>query len=236
MEEEIGIEENNIEENLDSENKNIEEPENEEKKTKSNKKTRIERDIENLNYSAKQLMALPENAEFKHSILSSLEHIKKRKFLDEKEVYLELEKIAKKTMFQTDRNILDIKEYIYILDQIQAAKDRVSALYQQAVSDNNLVERVYNKLYKVWTGKFSKLSSDKRREGEAELILSWMWFTKIERKNILTYVKIFHENLNSKSEVVSRKITIHQESNRIVGGYYQQSPKEDFLNSEKSDV
>lgn len=215
---------NAIEEALDGQ---LESEENKkEKKKNSLKKTRIEQDLENLNYSAKDLMTLPENLEFKHTVQKVVEHLSKMSFLDEVEVQQEINKFAEKTAFAMNKDVVDIKEYLRLLDNIQVAKDRISALYQQALSQNNFVETLYLNLFKVWTGKFSKLSSDKRREGEAELILSWMWYTKIERKNVVTSLKTFHDNLNSKSDIVSRKITIHQEANRILGSYSQYSPEQ----------
>jgi len=198
----------------------------EEEKEKPKKRTRLEVDLENLNYSAKELMSLPENEDFKIVLQKAMERLTAKHFLSESKVQEDLDVFAETTAFSA-KDVINIREYETILNEIQKAKDRVSNLYYTAISENNFVNDLYDCLLKVWTGKFSKLSSDKRREGEAELILSWIWFTKIERKNIVTMLKLFHENLNSKSEIVSRKITIYQEANRIGGSYVQYSPEDE---------
>lgn len=191
----------------------------------SRKKTRLEQDLENLNCSVKDLMERPENAEFKDLIQRVMKKIGRKQFLEDNEIQKELNILREQTNFSIEDDFPDLNYYRDALNRIQNAKDRVSALYERALAEHNLIDSVYDALFKTWTGKYSKLSSDKRREGEAEQVLSWMLFTRIDRKNNMSILKTFHEHLTSKSDVISRKITIFLENNRILGSSTNFNPE-----------
>jgi len=184
--------------------------------TKKVKKTKTEKDLEHLSLTAKELISLSENKEFLNLIQKTILRLKSTQFLTEDLVCKEILYFSNLTSFNFG-TVPSLEMFSQSLDKIQQAKDRISDLYQRSLSEYNSVETTYNSLFKIWTGKFSKLSSDKRREGEAEFILSWILFLRIERKNILNSLKIFYENLISKSDTVSRKITINQELNKLIG-------------------
>ena len=90
-------------------------------------------------------------------------------------------------------------------------------ILSKVYSDYHVVNESYENLYRMWIGKFSRLSSDKKREGEAEYLLSFLSEKRTERSNFFNEVRSASKNLSEKMEALSRKITIIQEVHKIIG-------------------
>ena len=192
---------------------------------RSVRKTLKEKDESFLDMTAEELINRPESLQFKKILLRKLEIIKNHKMRDIEQTRKEVE--GMNIDISVDMaNDTDIELYNRIMEIIQGFRDRIHHILSQAYSDFCVVEEAYNNLYRMWTGKFSRLSSDKRREGEAEYILSELSEKRRERENFYSEIRNASKNLNDKMEVVSRKVTIIQEVHKILGFSTQKDDKD----------
>jgi hypothetical protein len=88
----------------------------------------------------------------------------------------------------------------------------------QAQSDLLWIKKTHERLYAEWVGKYSEQKSDKKREGEAEEILNFFFNERMKRDEIFNLIKNKYDLLNSKLELVSRKITIALDNRKIFAG------------------
>jgi hypothetical protein len=77
-----------------------------------------------------------------------------------------------------------------------------------AQADYNRIENAYESLLKIWVGKFSSSSSDKKREGEAEMILYFLLVERTKRKELYEMAKHKFNLFTFKMDAISRKISI----------------------------
>ena len=70
------------------------------------------------------------------------------------------------------------------------------------------MKTAYDTLKDMWIGCYSKLTSDKKREGEAERILSFLVQERLLRKEIHSLVKSKFNLMQGKMDAVSRHITL----------------------------
>lgn len=175
------------------------------------------KDLEILDKSVNELLNLNENEPFKFILVHFLKKIiSKKPFLDPEHVKQEMEKMNVSLSFSIVSED-DLSAYYNIIDTIQGYRDRLTELLNRAENEFVFLDSNYEHLYKMWTGKFSRLSSDKRREGEAEYILHFMFDEKETRRCLYNNIKNVYVNMKNKMDAVSRKITIYQEVRRFWG-------------------
>jgi hypothetical protein len=118
----------------------------------------------------------------------------------------------------------DIELNCTIIDMIQGYKDRLTALYCKAERDYELIEGNYQSLVKMWCGLFSQLSSDKKREGEAEMLFGFLDPERKKRAEVFSTIKQHLKNMSDKFFSISRKAAIHEHVYRLVGTGYIDQP------------
>ena len=199
-----------------TEEKTEDKAENKDKKTEK-PKTRREHDMDFLPLHKHELV--DKVPFFKDILMDCVRRIKNHNFLDVEDAEKEVDFLAENTdIYYHLEDDLDFGIYISAMDDVQKARDTMTTIYSRAYSDHSIMNGFYNHLFKIWTGKFSNLSSDKRREGEAEYILHLLYAEVIRRENFLNKVKNYYYNLGNKMEAISRKITTIQMMHKLVGG------------------
>ena len=179
-------------------------------------KIAVNEKIDFLSDDVNETIATVETLPFKEILCDTLIKIKDRKFLNGIDVSQEVKEMDI-NILGTKNEIEDLELYTNFIDKISAFRGRLTPILSKAHSDFLFVEKHYESLYKSWVAKFSKLGSDKKREGEAEYILRFMLDERILRENLYNSVKNVMNSLNGKMEAVSRKITIMQESHKLIG-------------------
>lgn len=184
-------------------------------------------ELEFLNKDINDILKDPSNYEFKKILIKTIEDLRAYKpYLDKDKVEEELDYIRENVSIEVEiENEADLELYNKIFDSLQAYRDRVVSLLTKAETESYLFDTYYNHLLKIWMGKFSKLNSEKRREGEAEYILDFMFKEKEQRKALHNSLKSFLNNIDRKKETVSRKFSIIQEVHRVIGISYGDSPE-----------
>lgn len=157
-----------------------------------------------------------DNESFKDLLIESSFQMKNRKYLDIKKVKEESGKIAIGISLNLEEDT-DIELFNEIIDKIQALRDRLAKLFAIAQSDFHFLDKTYIHLFKIWVGNFSKQKSNDKREGEAELILHFMFKELIDREDLFNYLKNILQNMNFKMEALSRKITVLQQVHKVIG-------------------
>lgn len=181
------------------------------------KKTKKEQDLEVIEAGIQDLLNDPKNIDFRKNLSKAILFLKTLEpFLDYGEIKKEISKIEFNTRNMSTYDD-DLHEYADILGILQGYRDRISSIFSRAENEYTILEEYYNSLKIQWTGKFSRLSSDKRREGEAEFILSFFIQKRLKSKILFNYVKNSYKNISNKIEVISRKYTVISESNKITG-------------------
>lgn len=118
----------------------------------------------------------------------------------------------------------DIELNCQIIDIIQAYRDRLTQIYIDAERDFGIIEMNYTSMYKMWVGVCSRLSSDKKREGEAEMLLAPYNEEREKRKQLALAVKNHMKNMSDKFFSISRKAAIHEHVYKLVGTGYIEQP------------
>lgn len=187
-------------------------------------KSKKEQDNNFLGKTVNELLSTPEVEPFKKMILKDIKKIKEYEpFLDPKKTYAEIESINPNIALELISDD-DIEIYTHILDEIQGYLDRLTYLSNRAEREHSCIKYYYDHLYLMWVGKFSRLSSDIKRKGEAEYILDFMFDQLVERSNLLNTIQGITKNLANKKDTVSRKVTIIQETHRIIGSAVGEAP------------
>src|ERR1035437_8743397 len=158
----------------------------------------------------KDLLNEPENQEFKIHVLDFIENIKKRDFLSYQDIKKEIEEIHPHSINLNDYDIDDSNLGMYkkIINDIDAQRSRVAEIMSHAGADFLWIDSMFESLFRIWAGKFSKQSSDKKREGDAESVLSFILIEKIRRKELLDLAKNKFFLLGAKMEAISKKTII----------------------------
>jgi len=159
------------------------------------------------------------NESFKDLLIESSLQMKSRKYLDIKKVKEEAGKMSVGIGLNLEEDT-DIELYNEIIDKIQSLRDRLARLFAIAQSDFHFLDKTYDHLFKIWVGSFSKQKSSDKREGEAELILHFMFKELINREDLFNYLKSILQNMNFKMEALSRKITVLQQVHKVIGSMY----------------
>lgn len=161
----------------------------------------------------KDLLNEPENQEFKIHVLDFIENIKNRDFQNFAAVKKEINEIHPHSIDLNDYNIDDVELRMYdkVINDIDSQRSRVSEIMSRAQADFLWIDSMFESLFKIWVGKFSKQSSDKKREGDAESILSFILIEKIRRREIFDLAKNKFMLLSSKMDAISRKVAIATE-------------------------
>lgn len=167
-----------------------------------------------------EILNKDENLSFKSALIDTMDFLKTRSFLNYEKIVKELNSIRKNSIdideyYKVDH---DLSMYIRIINDIDGYRSRVSDIFSRAQGDLYSIDKAYDSLYKIWSGRFSKQSSDKKREGEAEYILHFLFEERIKRKDLHDMAKTKYNMLSAKMEAISRKITIAQELLKIVPG------------------
>lgn len=173
-----------------------------------------EEDYDDLTFiaikSVKETLNEEKNVEYKEMLISSFCMLKKRGFLNYDNVRKEIVSIRKNSIriedYVTDDT--DLGMYHRIMNDIDQYRSRLSDIMSYTMADQYWIEKTYETLFNIWVGKFSSLSSDKKREGEAEMILFFLMPEKIRRKELYELAKNKFQQLNLKMETLSRKATI----------------------------
>jgi len=181
--------------------------------------------VEELNFlsseEAKILVKDPLVKGFKSILLSYVNFLRERHPLNIKQINDELSQMKKKSI-NLNKYISsgsEIEDYHRLINDIDQQRSRVIELTSKAQSDYNNIHEIHNNILSIWKGIFSKLSSDKKREGEAELIAEFLFLHEIKRKELFEALKSKLHDLTSKMDAVSRKITIAQETRKLFPGY-----------------
>ena len=173
------------------------------------------RDEEMFSLDAKEILNIPENRVFKERLGRFIIEYKKRDFLEQEEIDKAIEDTEIDITLSID-NEEDIEIFNEQIDKVQKARDKFIKILNRANADYKFVSRWFEHFYEVWKGKFNRLSSDKKREGEAEFILSLMIDDLIRCDRMNDQAKSIYKNLNDKYESISRKITVIQELYKIL--------------------
>lgn len=174
------------------------------------------RDEEFLSLDAKEILDLDYNKVFKDRLYEFIALYRDYDFLTEETI----ENFINKSDIDITLSIEnegDIEIFNDQIDKIQRAKDEFMPILNKAYRDYKFVTRWFEHFHAVWSGKFSRLSSDKKREGEAEFILGFMIKDMIRCDAMYENAKSIFKNLLDKYEEVSRKITVIQEVFKIFG-------------------
>lgn len=118
----------------------------------------------------------------------------------------------------------DIEMNCDLIDMIQGFRDRLTQLYVEAERDFGIIEMNYNAMYKMWVGVCSQLSSDKKREGEAEMLFVSYNEEREKRKQLVLAIKTHMKNMSDKFFSISRKAAIHEHVYKLVGTGYIDHP------------
>ena len=113
----------------------------------------------------------------------------------------------------------DLELFNEQLNLIQAYRDRATNLFSKAENEFNVFENEYIHLCKAWIC-HSKQGSDKKRESEAEYLFDFIFKAKEDRRSVYNLLKRYVENLNKKTETISRKASIIQEAHKVIGIMY----------------
>jgi len=153
------------------------------------------------------------NREYREMLVSSVEFLNGRKFLNYNKTISELSKVSIHSVNLDDYREEDsnIGMYARIINDIDNSRSRISNIMAYAQADLYWVEKTYETLFKVWVGKFSKMTSDKKREGEADQVLFFLLSERIKRKELIDTAKNKFNLMNAKMDAISRKITIASE-------------------------
>ncbi|MDO8609302.1 MAG: hypothetical protein Q7R95_02025 [bacterium] len=110
----------------------------------------------------------------------------------------------------------DIELYTEYIDRIQSNRDRMLSLLNLSDSDCLFFDLSYDYLHKLWTSRFSKATSQDKRDSEADIILHFFVKERAKRKLLHDKIKRVAYNLNEKMEAISKKIYIYNQVYRIV--------------------
>ena len=153
------------------------------------------------------------NLDFKEALIDMMIMLNKRCFLDADKVKEEIFNITDHSInvddYETDSN--DLITYHKIINDLDQSRSRLSELLSDAESDFECVKTAYDTLKNMWIGCYSKQTSDKKREGEADRILFFLIGERIKRKEVFSLVKEKFTLIKNKMDSVSRHITIDLE-------------------------
>lgn len=161
---------------------------------------------------------------FKEKLIDFIEDMHGRKFLNKADISQEIRDMKVDVIVEKTDDY-DIESYIPLLNVITGFRDRLTSILSRAHAEHLYIEKKHEALFNAWFARFSKLSSDKKREAEAEYVLDFLLNERLERENLFNYVKNSVANMNSKYEVVSRKISIVHEVHKAVGASYVDTQK-----------
>lgn len=171
----------------------------------------------------KEYLKKPEHAGFVPIFSEKIQIIKNHAFLSYEDTLKEIENMNIPIHIEMAAED-DIELNCTIIDIIQGYKDRLTTLYCQSERDYEVIEGCYQSLVKIWVGMFSQLSSDKKREGEAEMIFGFLDPQRRLRTEVFSTVKQHLKNMSDKFFSISRKATIHEHVYRLIGSGYLDRP------------
>lgn len=180
-------------------------------------KTKRDADLDYLNLDVKQLMNLPENVEFRKIFIEAVSLFKDRHFQDIKKIKNEVEFYNNYPIIVDLEQDTEIEIYNHTMDVLQSYRDRLTTIISDTYADWNFIKKIYDDILEIWTGRFSKLSSDRRREAEGKFILHFLLKDRIERENLYKNVENVSMNITNKIEIVSRKISVLQIVYKVMG-------------------
>jgi len=213
MEEEKAITEDNQSEEIDNS-----------VKTKSKASSKKDQDIAFLEKDVNELLGDDHNRSFKEKLVQKILNLKCY------QPYLDIDRVESEiNSFRVDTNVVlevegDIEIYTFLMETIKGYKERLFFLYNRAEKEYNLIENTYNHLFRMWVGKFSRLSSEKRREGEAEFILDFMFIEREKRRMIYNLVKNSLDQMTDLQSLCSRKVSVIQEVHKVIGNMTMDNP------------
>lgn len=175
--------------------------------------------------SMKEFLTSDYDQRYKEPFLKRLKALKefKENALDYDEIMEELDSMNIPIAVEMSSDD-DIELNCQIIDMIQAYRDRLTQIYIDSERDFGIIEMNYTSMYKMWVGVCSKLSSDKKREGEAEMILAPYNEEREKRKQLVLAVKNHMKNMSDKFFSISRKAAIHEHVYKLVGTGYIEQP------------
>ena len=182
----------------------------------------IDKDLDFLDTEeAIELVGKIDNESFKSILISDVTFLKERNTLNIEKIEDEIFNMKKHSINLADYvpEGDEIENYHRLINDIDQQRTRVVELTMMAQNDYNGIHSIYNQLISIWKGSFSGLGSDKKREGEADMIMHFLMNPKLRRKEIWEILKSKLSNLGNKMDAVSRKITIAQESRKMFPGH-----------------
>jgi len=193
-------------------------------KPKAKQASKKDQDIVFLEKDVNELLGEDHNKSFKEKLVQKILNLKCY------QPYLEIDMVEEEiNSFRVDTNVVlevegDIEIYTFLMETIKGYKERLFFLYNRAEKEFNLIENTYNHLFRMWVGKFSRLSSEKRREGEAEFILDFMFIEREKRRMLYNLVKNSLDQMTDLQSLCSRKVSVIQEVHKVIGNMTLDNP------------
>jgi len=192
-------------------------------------------DEDNCVPSPIDIINLPKNKEFAKILIREINVLKNHPFLNIQDTRNHLDDFELNIeMFLKDDTYLSL--YNDLLDDLESKRTESYRILDKANSDYTLIKAIYSSLKEIWLSKFSKETSDKKREGEAEYILSFMRDEIVRREVLKKRVDSVVEDVSQKINSVKKKVEIFDISHRVIGivsGNAGSEVKENFLKSLK---